>query len=68
MAIQQGEVGYPEGVIKSELDAFEFELTRTGVFYSAPAGLHDDCVCALALAVRGLTSSRTIAAPMLYVD
>jgi hypothetical protein len=32
------------------LEQFEFEYTRTGVRYSAPAGLHDDCVCALALA------------------
>ena len=35
-----------------ELEAFEFVYTRTGVKYSAPEGMHDDCVCALALAVR----------------
>lgn len=42
-------VNHP-GHIKLELENFEFEYTRTGVRYSAPAGLHDDCVCALALA------------------
>lgn len=52
VAIQQGEVNYPDGVLVSELESFEFEYTRTGVRYSAPAGLHDDCVCALALAVE----------------
>ncbi|HLZ71453.1 MAG TPA: terminase family protein [Dehalococcoidia bacterium] len=51
VAIQRGEIHFPEGVIRSELEAFEYEYTRTGVRYSAPAGMHDDCVCALALAV-----------------
>jgi len=46
-AIQQGAVGYPEGVIVDELDTFEYAYTRTGVRYSAPEGLHDDTVCAL---------------------
>lgn len=50
LAIQQRKVSFPEGIIKSELESFEFEFTRTGVRYSAPQGLHDDCVCALALA------------------
>ena len=53
VAIQSGEVVYPEGPIVSELDSFAFEYTRTGVKYSAPEGLHDDCVMALALAVHG---------------
>lgn len=52
MAIQQGEVGFPDGPIRHELEAFEYEHTRTGVRYSAPEGQHDDCVCALALAVE----------------
>ena len=50
LAIQQRLVQFPEGHIKDELEQFEFEFTRTGVKYSAPAGLHDDCVCSLALA------------------
>jgi hypothetical protein len=50
VAIQQRKIMFPEGPIKDELENFEFEYTRTGVKYSAPSGLHDDCVCALALA------------------
>ena len=55
VAIQSGEVGYPEGIIVAELEQFEYEYTRTGVRYSAPEGFHDDTVCALALAVRRKT-------------
>lgn len=54
VAIQQQNVRYPDGVIVNELEAFEYEYTRTGVRYSAPEGLHDDAVCALALAVQKL--------------
>lgn len=50
--IHQGAVGYPDGVIKDELGVFEYQFTATGVRYSAPSGFHDDCVNALALAVR----------------
>lgn len=50
-AIQGQTVRFPEGLIKQELETFEYEYTRTGVRYSAPEGLHDDCVCSLALAV-----------------
>ncbi len=39
-----------DGVMKDEHDSFEFEYTRTGVKYTAPSGLHDDCVCSAALA------------------
>jgi hypothetical protein len=53
LAIQKREIMIPDGVIKNELESFEYEYTRTGVKYSAPSGLHDDCVCALALAVMG---------------
>ena len=56
-AIQTNEVRYPQGVIVSELDAFAYEYTRTGVRYSAPDGMHDDCVMALALAVYGRTGA-----------
>lgn len=52
VAIQRGDVRFPEGPITSELEDFEYEHTRTGVRYSAPQGLHDDCVVALALAVK----------------
>jgi phage FluMu gp28-like protein len=52
VAIQQGAIAFPDGPIVIELEQFEYELTRIGVRYSAPEGLHDDCVCALALAQR----------------
>jgi phage FluMu gp28-like protein len=55
VAIQQRQVAYPDGPIRSELEIYEYEFTRTGVRYSAPVGMHDDCVCALALAVRRKT-------------
>lgn len=50
VSIQGHEITFPDGPIKNELLLFEYEVTRTGVRYSAPAGYHDDCVCALALA------------------
>lgn len=56
VAIQQRKITFPEGPIVDELGNFEFEYTRTGVKYSAPTGLHDDCVCALGLAWRKFTS------------
>lgn len=56
VAIQQRKITFPEGHIVDELSNFEFEYTRTGVKYSAPSGLHDDCVCALGLAWRKFTS------------
>ena len=55
VAIQNKSVFYPQGVIVSELNLYEYEYTRTGVKYTAPEGFHDDCVCALALAVRRKT-------------
>lgn len=51
-AIQSGEVRFPDGAIRAELELFEYQYTRTGVRYSAPEGYHDDCVMALALAVH----------------
>lgn len=58
VAIQQGEVRYPEGVIKDQLMMFEYEYTATGVRYSAPDGMHDDAVMALALAVQQFNSGQ----------
>jgi hypothetical protein len=48
--LQNREVTVLEGIMKDELDSFEFEYSRAGVKYTAPEGLHDDCVNALALA------------------
>jgi len=50
LAIQQRRLNFPDGIIRDELESFEYLYTKTGVKYSAPNGLHDDCVCALALA------------------
>ncbi len=47
-----------EGVLQSELESFEYEYTRTGVRYTAPVGMHDDTVDALALAVRKWSTKR----------
>ena len=49
-AIQRREVTFPAGWLVNELEAFEYEYRAGGVRYSAPAGLTDDGVCALALA------------------
>lgn len=48
--VHAGLIGFPEGVIADEMRNFEFEQTATGMRYNAPVGLHDDAVCALALA------------------
>ena len=48
--IQQKRLGFPDGPIRSELDEFEYEIKRTYVRYTAPEGLHDDCVMSLGLA------------------
>lgn len=53
-SIQRGRIRFPDGPIRQELEAFQFEYAASGVRYEAPAGLHDDCVMALALAVKGL--------------
>jgi hypothetical protein len=52
VAIQQTRITFPKGPIVSELENFEFQYGAGGVRYTAPPGLHDDCVMALALAVR----------------
>lgn len=63
VAIQQSRIRYPAGHIVNELESFEYELTRTGVRYTAPEGLFDDCVCALALAVHGFTRAHPVMVP-----
>lgn len=54
MAFQNREITiHPsQTILIEEMEAFEFVYTRTGVKYSAPDGMHDDGVCALALAVK----------------
>lgn len=50
--IQQRKTSVLDGVHKDEMEAFEYEYTRTGVRYTAPQGVHDDTVCAHALAFK----------------
>lgn len=53
-SIQRQQIGIHPGlndVLRNELESFEYEVRPGGsVRYSAPDGLHDDGVCALALA------------------
>ncbi len=52
LAVQGTQLYYPSiEMLISELESYEYEISRSGnVTYSAPEGLHDDCVIALALA------------------
>lgn len=59
VGIQSGEVHYPDGVIRQELEQYEFVYTRAGgVKYEAPEGYFDDCVCSLALAYHRWKEAR----------
>lgn len=51
-SIQRREIEFPDGWLRNELDMFEFEYRAGTVRYSSPSGMHDDGVCALALAER----------------
>lgn len=47
-----------EDVIVDELTSYEYEITAHGnISYSAPEGMHDDCVIAAALAAYGLLNA-----------
>ncbi len=56
VGIQTTKIRFPDGWLRTELELFEYEYTRTGVRYEAPTGVHDDGVCALALAWHGYTN------------
>ena len=59
-AFQTRNIQIPDGWLRTECETFEYQYTRTGVRYEAPTGMHDDGVCALALALRCLdTHART---------
>ena len=61
-SIHQERTRYADGILAEELRSFEYQLTAGGnVRYSAPDGLYDDCVCALALAVRRMMAEPEIA-------
>lgn len=57
--LQQAKTSVLAGVHKEELESYEFEYTRTGVKYTCPQGLHDDTVCAHALAFHKFTQRKT---------
>ena len=51
-SIHSQAISFPEGAITEELEIFNYQYTASGVKYTAPSGFHDDCVNALALAVK----------------
>ena len=58
LAFERGDLSIiPDPVMVGELQAYEMERLPSGmVRYSAPAGLHDDTVMALALAWQGVVT------------
>lgn len=50
--VHQNKVFFPLEPIGYEMQNFEYEYSQSGVKYSAPSGLHDDCVNSLALALE----------------
>ena len=58
-AIQSGEIRYPDGWLRAELESFGFRYTTGRVVYEANSG-HDDDVCALALAVAAKRKHRPL--------
>ena len=64
-SIQRQLIQLHDSRLRAELEAFEFEYTRTGVRYAAPSGSHDDGVCGLALA-NHLRSMPPLPKPTLF--
>jgi hypothetical protein len=67
-AIHQTATRFPSGWLVSELEAFCYEYSKSGVRYSAPEGMHDDGVCALALAVHHLPRARRFVARVIGIN
>jgi len=55
VAFQSGQIAFDCDILQTELESFEYQVTRTGVRYTAPEGMTDDAVMALALANYGLS-------------
>lgn len=65
-AIHQQTIRVPDdSIMLDELRSFEYVYHEHGVRYSAPEGMHDDCVCALALAVYGFNVAAMVRPPMI---
>lgn len=62
LAFERGEIRIPnDAVLIAELQAYEMERLPSGLMrYSAPDGLHDDCVMSLALAWQGRGQSGSL--------
>jgi hypothetical protein len=60
LAFERGEIVIPpEQVLVNELQSYEVErLPGGGLRYSAPSGMHDDCVISLALVWRAAHGMR----------
>lgn len=59
VAIQAGEIRFPDGWLRGELESFGFRYNSGRVSYEAQSG-HDDGVCALALALCARRAHRPI--------
>jgi hypothetical protein len=59
IAISTSEIRFPDGWLRSELEAFGFRYSGRHVSYEATVG-HDDGVCALALAVLARRARRPL--------
>ena len=59
IAISTAEIRFPDGWLRSELEAFGFRYSGRTVSYEATVG-HDDGVCALALAVLARRARRPL--------
>ena len=59
IAISTAEIRFPDGWLRSELEAFGFRYSGRAVSYEATVG-HDDGVCALALAVLARRARRPL--------
>ena len=57
-AVHAGSIHFPDGPIRLEMESFEYEVTATQTYYSAPGGMHNDCVMALALAWKHYVDKR----------
>jgi len=58
VSIEQRLISFPDiDVLVTELKSFTYEVTHFGnIRYTAPEGMHDDCVMSLGMAVWGLGS------------
>ncbi|RPI86883.1 MAG: hypothetical protein EHM40_23390 [Chloroflexi bacterium] len=56
LAFERGEIMIqPDEIVIHELVSYQMERLASGYRYTAPEGLHDDTVIALALAWHGVT-------------